>query len=441
MNVAFSALNIIQRALRWYIPLAIIGLISGYMLEVLFAASIVHILYLYRQQALLMRWLYKDKRLTPPVGSGSWELVFHGIYNLMKRRLQRERELAQLLKYFKLGAQALPDALVVLRSDGAILWCNQLASELLGLKWPSDSGQRLVNLVRDPKFVTYIDRRNYAKPLEIPSPVNPNLTLEFRIEPYSEQQFLVVVRDVSEVRRLENMRTQFVSNVSHELRTPLTVMRGYLEMLEPNSVNPAIWPRAHRTLTEQSKRMESLVNQLLTLARIESGSQFANHELIPVSELLSLLSDQCDSLICERELKLSYDVDEGLEVFGNREQLLSAILNLSSNAIKYCETPGEILISWSQTDTGSEFLVRDSGPGIEPVHLGRLTERFYRVDDARTRDAGGTGLGLSIVKHILAEHNSVLEIESTVGFGSCFSFELKKPVAEYKESSTDLPIR
>ncbi len=426
MFVPFSWQRVIWRVALAYSPLFVLGALSGYFLEACLLAALIHVVWMYSQQHKLLDWLYNQRKLSPPHGAGSWEPVFHGIYNMLKRRLGRERELAQLMKYFRLGAEALPDAIVVINQDGAILWCNQLAQSMLGLKWPADAGQHLTNLIRTPAFVHYLQKGRFNQPLEIISPVEKNMWLEFRAMPYSQKQLLLVVRDVSQLRQLEKMRKRFVSNVSHELRTPLTVMRGYLEMLDQDEVDPLIWGKARNTMLDQSSRMENLVNQLLTLAKIESASLEDSSEPIDFSAIVNNLQAEVTGLAKDKQLSFKFNVQDNILIKGELEQLRSACGNLLGNAIKYCNEPGEVEVNLSLIATGVLFVVKDSGPGIAPKHLQRLTERFYRVDKARSRDTGGAGLGLSIVKHALQHHDSQLQIKSKVGKGSTFSFIIPK---------------
>ncbi|WP_432462934.1 MULTISPECIES: phosphate regulon sensor histidine kinase PhoR [unclassified Agarivorans] len=422
MFVPFSWQRVVWRVALVYSPLFVLGILTGYILELCLLSAVIHIIWMYSQQHKLLDWLYNQRKLSPPHGSGSWEPVFHGIYNMLKRRLGRERELAQLMKYFRLGAEALPDAIVVINQDGAILWCNQLAQGMLGLKWPADAGQHLTNLVRTPSFVNYLRKGRFKQPLEIVSPVQAGVWLEFRAMPYSQQQLLLVVRDVSQLRQLEKMRKRFVSNVSHELRTPLTVLRGYLEMLDQEQVDPMIWGKARNTMLDQSARMENLVNQLLTLAKIESASVEDSLEPINFSEMVRNLEMDASGLAKDKQLDFDFNIEANIKIKGEREQLRSACGNLLGNAIKYCTEPGRVEVSLSLVPQGALFLVKDSGPGIAPKHLQRLTERFYRVDKARSRDTGGAGLGLSIVKHALQHHDSELNIKSRLNQGSSFSF-------------------
>ena len=191
----------------------------------------------YRQLARLNYWLWKDKKLTPPQGRGSWESIFNGIYRLQGKNRRRVGQLAALLGRFRQGAEALPDAAVVLDSEHNILWCNKLAQLILGFVWPQDNGQRIDNLIRHPDFSAYLRKNKYFEPLEIPSPVSERRLLEIRLMPYGDRQLLLIARDITRIHQLESMRKDFVANVSHELKTPLTVLQGYLDIISVDS-NP-----------------------------------------------------------------------------------------------------------------------------------------------------------------------------------------------------------
>ncbi|MFM2485284.1 phosphate regulon sensor histidine kinase PhoR [Celerinatantimonas yamalensis] len=424
--------QLLWRLVCIYTPFLLVGWFFNHIFLALFLASVSHISWFYYQQRKLLNWLYVDKRLTPPQGSGSWQPVFYGIYQLVKRRLNRERELAHLMKSFRLGAESLPDAIVVFSAHDEIVWCNRLASEFLGFKWPIDSGQHVSNLIRHPVFVHYIQQRQFDNGIEIVSPNRTDLTLECRVMPYGTQ-FLMIVRDVTQQRKLEKMRKHFISNVSHELRTPLTVLRGYLEMLDDELPDPAIWIRAHQMMSEQAIRMDNLVNQLLVLARIEAAPVISAQEEIDVPKLMDILEHEVRQLASNKELTFCFKVDECLWMRGSIEQMRSAFTNLVHNAVKYCNQPGHIEVSWQCDSQCGRFAVTDSGPGILPKHLLRLTERFYRVDKDRSRDTGGAGLGLSIVKHALQHHRSELSIDSEFGKGSCFSFIIPDDLMLHKD--------
>ncbi|GAA5646305.1 phosphate regulon sensor histidine kinase PhoR [Vibrio proteolyticus] len=409
----------------FYSPWLIVGWIFGYMPWLLLAATALQLVWHLHNQMRLSAWLWDEKRLTPPSGSGNWEYLFNGIYRLQQRQRRKRKELTNLIRRFRNGAESLPDAVVVFRDEGNIVWCNRLAQHLLGFRWPDDAGQPISNLIRTPDFIKYLGKKDFAEPLEMRSPLNVERMLELRIVPYTEGEHLMVVRDVTQLKQLEGMRRNFFANVSHELRTPMTVLQGYLEMTEdPDMVVGPMWSKAHGVMTEQLNRMNSLVNQLLTLSKIEAAPMHELDEVVNVPEMLQVLEKEALSLSGDHAHRLHFDVDSSLRVLGDDDQLRSAISNLVYNAVKYTPAGAEINVRWFQTAQGACLEVEDSGEGIEPQHIHRLTERFYRVDKARSRDTGGSGLGLAIVKHALSHHDSHLDIHSEVGAGSKFSFIL-----------------
>jgi len=411
----------------FYTPWVMIGWLFGYMSWLLLAATAIQLLWHLNNQIRLSSWLWDEKRLTPPSGTGSWEGLFNGIYRLGQRQRRKRKELTNLIRRFRNGAESLPDAVVVFRSEGNIVWCNKLAQHLLGFRWPDDSGQPISNLIRTPDFIKYINRNDFSEPLEMRSPLNIERMLELRIVPYTEGEHLMVVRDVTQLKQLEGMRRNFFANVSHELRTPMTVLQGYLEMTEdPDMLQGPMWPKAHGVMTEQLNRMNSLVEQLLTLSKIEAAPMHELDEVVNVPNMLEVLEKEANTLSGDKKHKLHFDVDEKLKVFADEDQLRSAISNLVYNAVKYTPAGADIHVRWYETVRGAHLDVEDSGDGIEGQHLHRLTERFYRVDKARSRETGGSGLGLAIVKHALSHHDSMLEISSEVGVGSQFSFVLPK---------------
>ncbi|MDK9736215.1 phosphate regulon sensor histidine kinase PhoR [Vibrio sp. D404a] len=409
----------------FYAPWFVIGWIFGYLPWLLLAATILQLAWHLHNQMRLSAWLWDEKRLTPPSGSGNWESLFNGIYRMQQRQRRKRKELTNLIRRFRNGAESLPDAVVVFRSEGNIVWCNKLAQYLLGFRWPDDSGQPISNLIRTPDFIKYLNKQDFSEPLEMPSPLNVERMLELRIVPYTEGEHLMVVRDVTQLKQLEGMRRNFFANVSHELRTPMTVLQGYLEMTEdPDMVVGPMWSKAHGVMTEQLNRMNSLVNQLLTLSKIEAAPMHELDEVVNVPAMLEVLEKEATSLSGDKEHKLEFDIDKSLRVLADEDQLRSAISNLVYNAVKYTPAGATVKVRWYQTSQGACLDVSDTGDGIEPQHLHRLTERFYRVDKARSRDTGGSGLGLAIVKHALSHHDSHLEIQSEVGVGSRFSFTL-----------------
>ncbi|WP_340610960.1 phosphate regulon sensor histidine kinase PhoR [Xenorhabdus bharatensis] len=371
----------------------------------------------------LSDWLWLDHSMLPPAGRGGWEPVFYGIYQLQQRNRKRRRELALLIKRFRSGAESLPDALVMMTEEGNIFWCNRLAQHLLGFRWPEDNRQSIFNLLRYPDFSRYMIAGDFTSPLSLE--LNNGHIVEFQLMPYSESQLLMIARDITQKRRLENSRRDFFANASHELKTPLTVLQGYLEMMQDQEISGKANQKVVSTMQEQVQRMDCLVSQLLHLSRIEIGPKVDMHHMADVPAVLALLEQEVQTL-AGKQYDIVFNVDKTLHVLGNEEQLRSAMSNLIHNAINHTEKGTRIEVSWLRTIHGAVFKVEDNGAGISPEHLPRLTERFYRVDRARSRRVGGSGLGLAIVKHALHHYNTHLDITSTVGKGSVFSFLLSQ---------------
>lgn len=411
----------------FYVPWIIVGYLFDALWPLLFLASFILLIWHLHNQIKMSRWLHEGRKATPPSASGSWEPIFDETYRLQKRHKKRRKELSVLIRRFRQGAEALPDAVVVFRHEGNIVWCNSLAQLLLGFRWPEDSGHPITNLIRPPDFVQYLLAQQFDIPLDMPSPINSDKTLEIRIAPYSEGEYLMVVRDVTQIKQLEGMRRNFFANVSHELRTPMTVLRGYLEMSEdPDMLVGPMWNRAHGVMTEQLTRMEGLVEQLLTLSKIEAAATSMLEDEVDVPAMLDILEKEAQALSGDRNHNITFNIDRLLKVQGDEDQLRSAISNLVYNAVKHTTDGANIIIDWRLSSAGAKLKVTDSGQGIEAQHIHRLTERFYRVDKARSRETGGSGLGLAIVKHALSHHDSQLEIQSKLGKGSTFSFVLPK---------------
>ncbi|CAM3009107.1 phosphate regulon sensor histidine kinase PhoR [Vibrio rarus] len=411
----------------FYTPWVLLGWFVGFMPWMLLIATALQLGWHLHNQIRFSQWLWNDKRLSPPSSSGNWEPLFNGMYRLQQRQRRKRKELTGLIRRFRNGAESLPDAVVVFRDEGNIVWCNRLAQQLLGFRWPEDTELPITNLLRTPDFIKYLNKNDFSEPLEIRSPLNVERILELRIVPYTDGEHLMVVRDVSQLKTLEGMRRNFFANVSHELRTPMTVLQGYLEMTaDPDMLIGPMWPKAHGVMTEQLNRMNSLVNQLLTLSKIEAAPMGGGEDLVDVPRMLTVLEKEAQALSGNNEHKLQFDIDTSLKVLGDDDQLRSAISNLVYNAVKYTPAGSNIHVTWRETAQGALLQVADTGDGIEPQHLHRLTERFYRVDKDRSRETGGSGLGLAIVKHTLSHHDSQLVIHSEVGKGSQFSFVLPK---------------
>lgn len=423
MYYPFSWVKTLVRVGLFIVAVVTLGWLLKDTLAGLCVAALLLLTNNYWQLYKLNRWLWHSRKMSPPTVSGFWEHIYEGIYYLQRRNRNKRKELGALVKRFREGSEALPDAAVVVDAHARITWCNRLARIELGLKWPFDAGMRLDNLIRHPEFVDYFQGRQYDHPIEVPSPLNPQKLFEYRIMPYGDSHLLLVARDVSRVSQLEEMRKDFVANVSHELRTPLTVITGYLELIPQPKDDPFIL-KALSEMHAQTNRMQNLIEDLLILSRIEASSERIFEKTVDMSAMLKQIEIETAALNKDKQHDIQFRLDPKLKVFGVETELRSACSNLVFNAINYTPALGKISVQWYRTENGACFSVTDNGDGIEPKHLARITERFYRIDKARSRKTGGSGLGLSIVKHVLSHHNSHLEIESTVKQGSRFSFEL-----------------
>lgn len=403
------------------IPALVLGAIFGYLPWFLLASVTGLLIWHFWNLLQLSWWLWVDRSMTPPPGHGSWEPLLYGLHQMQLRNKKRRRELGSLIKRFRSGAESLPDAVVLTTEEGVIFWCNGLAQQLLGLRWPDDNGQNILNLLRYPEFTQYLKQQAFAKPLNLV--LNNGRHLEIRVMPYSEQQLLMVARDVTQMHQLEGARRNFFANVSHELRTPLTVLQGYLEMMQEQTLAGATREKALHTMREQTSRMEGLVKQLLTLSKIEASPIQTPNEIIDVPMMLRVVEREAQTLSQQRHT-FEFHVDNSLKVLGSDEQMRSAISNLVYNAVNHTPPGTHIMVHWQRAANGAAFSVEDNGPGIAAEHIPRLTERFYRVDRARSRQTGGSGLGLAIVKHAVNHHDSRLEIASEPGKSTRFSFTL-----------------
>ncbi|WP_199609495.1 phosphate regulon sensor histidine kinase PhoR [Flocculibacter collagenilyticus] len=430
-----TSISDLLTTLAIYFSLAgVFGFLIGFPFAVLFICALGLLGWHYRQVLKMNEWLWHRKSFIPPQGQGSWASIFDGVYRIQLNNRKKRNELKELIRRFREGAEALPDAAIVMDNNLNILWCNKLSQLFLGLRWPHDKGQRIDNLLRHPDFVRYIHSNDFNNPLEQASPLNDEVILEYRVMPYGAQQLMLIARDITQVKQLEQMRKDFVANVSHELRTPLTVLQGYLEMFDESLIpEQPMWGKAHQMMTEQTHRMDSLVTQLLSLSRIEASSQQEFEEVVDVPAMLNLIKTEAATLNADKAHTLSFNIDASLIVYGMKDELRSAMSNLIFNAVQYTPASGLIEITWALKNNSAYFAVNDNGEGIPAEHLPRITERFYRLDRARSRKTGGSGLGLSIVKHALSRHNSHLEINSEVGKGSTFYFTLPNNLTVSKQ--------
>nr|WP_306673996.1 phosphate regulon sensor histidine kinase PhoR [Tahibacter caeni] len=395
----------------------LLGAVAGGLAWWLFAAAAGQLAELFWRLRRYGLWLQSGSRRSDE-GGALWGALYRIPALRQRRELARRRRLVQLLRAFRTTAAALPDATVVLDGGGAILWFNAAATRLLGLSYPHDIGGHFSNLVRSPRVTRWLESGDWSESLmDVPAPVDDAVRLGLRIIPYAQGQRLLVARDMSKLMQLEQVRRDFVANVSHELRTPLTVVHGYLDLIEPDQ-SPELEPILLE-LRSQSRRMTQIVEDLLTLSRLEAQDSLPE-ERVAMAGMLQTLRREAEALSLGRHA-ISIALRTDVDLNGSPKELHSAFSNLVSNAVRYTPAGGRIEIRWELRDGQPVFSVSDTGQGIAPSHLPRVTERFYRVSSSRSRDTGGTGLGLSIVKHVLQLHQARLAIESEVGVGSTFS--------------------
>ena len=386
---------------------------------VTFAALGVVAWHYWKLRSVLLR-LTARKRAAPPEGDGVWNELDRLLYRSQTEMRGRKHRLIEMLRAYRAATAALPDSIVVVeRNSQRIQWFNEASGRLLGLRYPADIGEPLGERLQPLPIAQWLAGGRHAEPLlDVPSPAEPSLHLSLRLIPYSEELWLLVARDVSKLMVLEQMRRDFVANVSHELRTPLTVLHGYLDMLDPEE-QPEWAPILHE-MHRQSQRMAQLVEDLLTLSRLEVQEALPE-ETVGMHAMLSALRREAEALSQQRHT-ITVEDTARVDLWGSSKELHSAFSNLVSNAIRYTPAGGSIRIRFlPERDGGVSLAVVDTGHGIPASHLPRITERFYRVSNSRSRDSGGTGLGLSIVKHVLNLHQGRLEIESEVGRGSRFA--------------------
>ncbi len=410
-----------------------VGIFSDNIALGLLIALVIHLAYhLYRLYC-LDQWLRLHRNSEPPEIGGVWEDVYHAIYQLQQRSRTHKRRLAALLSRFREATSAMPDATVVLKQHGEIEWFNSAASRLLNLD-AHDVDHRIESFIRHPDFIAYLRRREYAQPLVLPSPKDNQVTLLIHVVPYGDNQRLLIARDITHVQRLEHIRRDFIANASHELRTPLTVIMGFLEtMVDGKDACAQQWSRSLQLMQEQTERMQLIVQHLLLLSRLETDNSIQRRESVSVPAMLVAIKEEAVLLSAAQHHVIELECDDTLWLRGNTEELRSAFSNLVFNAVQYTPAQGVIRMRWYGDESGVHFVVADTGIGIPSHHIPRLTERFYRVDAARSREVGGTGLGLAIVKHVLQRHEAKLRIESVMEQGSTFSCDFPATLIVRKE--------
>ena len=352
----------------------------------------------------------------------AWSEIFFRLQRIITGLRKDIEQIERQHKRFIEAFQASPNGIVMLDDQDQIEWCNAIAEQFLGLQFKRDALQRIHYIVRKPEFVEYMMSRQYEEPVVLEKMGSASsLILRLQVFPFSENRRLILIQDITDLSKAEAMRRDFVANVSHEMRTPLTVMMGFLETVQTLELPSEQKAQYLEMMMDQGKRMKNLVEDLLTLANLEANTQPAPMNSISMSYLMSLIKNDAYAL-SQGKHSLNFDLKTPCNLLGEEREVLSAFSNLVSNAIRYTPNVGSVSVTWSVNAAGEgEFSVTDTGPGISPEHIPRLTERFYRIDRSRSRETGGTGLGLAIVKHVANRHQANLVIESTPGRGSTFT--------------------
>ena len=401
----------------------LVGEIFG-LLEGLLAATICLSLLLIHQlwhASKLSRLLLSPNYGEVPSALGIWGEIYYRLHKLVRSWRDQVLEIEQQHSRFIQAVQATPNGVVMLNEDDQIEWCNGIAEQHFGINAKRDAMQRITHILRKPAFVQYIIRQNYREPVRLNNMgVFEQFSLDVQIFPYGDKQKLLLSQDVSQIEKTDSMRRDFVANVSHELKTPLTVLSGFLETVQELELNEEDRKKYLDLMSVQTGRMKTLVEDLLTLAKLEGNPEPPVTQVVPMGVMLSRLESDAQGLSQGRH-HIVVEKKSERNVLGDDVELYSAFGNLVSNAVRYTPDGGNITIRWSDMGDEAIFSVIDTGPGIAQEHIPRLTERFYRVDRSRSRDTGGTGLGMAIVKHVISRHHGELKIESTLGVGSEFS--------------------
>ena len=405
---------------------SLIGIGIGYFWILIFIAFAIFFILQLRSLYLVNEWISNRPYDVPPNLDGIWGALLFNVYRAQRQERIVQAEMVGLIDRAQSSLVALAEAVVLIDESHQIEWWNPAAEKLLGIQ-PLDRGRNILTNLRQPSFIEYFNHIDQAPDgLKMKSSAFEDHYVQVKMTRFGGESRLLVAYDVTRMHNLEQMRKDFVDNISHELRTPLTVLSGYIETFtDQEDLNPR-WKRAFDQMQAQTKRMNALVNDLLLLSRLESNKQIAKNQIIEMPSLMNQLFDDAQAYNVDYGHTLNLEIDSHCDLIGSDMELASAFSNLITNAIKYTPKGGTITMGWHDDGVQGYFTVEDTGIGIDPKHLPRLTERFYRVDSARSRQTGGTGLGLAIVKHVLMQHGAHLEIESKENQGSTFKVVFPK---------------
>jgi two-component system, OmpR family, phosphate regulon sensor histidine kinase PhoR len=367
----------------------------------------------------VLRWLQLRSGQRAPISAGLWGEAGYRIQKALAERDRATGEARERLTQFLGAINASPNGVLLIDDSDGITWCNATASDHFAVDPIRDRGLCVTNIVRAPAFNELLRRGDAPEAVRFEDPRGLR-NLSVLVRRVDAGMRLVLSQDVTEIERADAMRRTFVANVSHEVRTPLTVLSGALESLQTLDLSPQERGRLMELMRQQTDRMQHLVRDLLTLARIEGSPRPSADRWSRLQGCWAQVRAEAAALSGARHA-LGFEVDGDLQVAIDEGEFTSLVSNLVSNAVRYTSDGGRIHVAWQRLENGqAQLAVSDTGTGIAAEHIARVTERFFRVDDSRSRESGGTGLGLSIVKHIAQRHGAELLIESVLGKGSTF---------------------
>jgi len=413
-----------KQDLRLLAFLLIIAAFVGFGLDLLGICILIAFLIFFvlqlRSLYIVNEWISNRPYDTPPNLNGIWGALLFNVYRAQRQERVVQAEMVGLIDRAQSSLVALNEAVVLIDDLQQIEWCNPAAQHLLCISL-LDRGTNVLGILRQPSFIEYFNHIDQAPDgIKLKSSILDDHYVQIKLTPFGGDSVLLVAYDITRMHNLEQMRKDFVDNISHELRTPLTVLSGYIETFtDQEDLNPR-WKRAFDQMQSQTKRMNALVNDLLLLSNLENNKKIAKNQIIEMPSLMNQLFDDAQAYNADYGHTLNLDIDSHCDLIGSDMEIASAFSNLITNAIKYTPKGGIITIGWHDDGEHGYFTVQDNGIGIDPKHLPRLTERFYRVDSARSRATGGTGLGLAIVKHVLMQHGAYLDVVSKENNGSLF---------------------
>jgi len=402
----------------------IIGLANDFLVYTMLIVFFLYLIWVFINFLKVYRWIEADCKLAPPDVTGISADMANSLYRMQQRNIRTDRRRKNLSDRVGQVTSALPDAIATLSSERVLQWWNPSAIKILGFK-NSDKGQSIVNIVRDPRFIAFIERPDISTQLELKAAHDQSRTVIFSATTFGEGEIILVARDITRLKHLEQMRQDFLANISHELRTPLTVLSGYTETLMDNTKSvPNTWVKALSQIQEQTNRMIYLADDLVMLSQLESTTVPVPKTPIDLEKLLLQVHNDAkiisENIFPGKPNIISLDLEQNIQLTGDQKELYSAFSNLVLNAIKHNPIGTSIDIRAYNADNSVVVEISDDGCGIDSQHISRLTERFYRVDQSRSTETGGTGLGLAIVKHVLIRHSGVLKIKSKVREGTSF---------------------